>query len=261
MGNFVPRSLTVLMSLLFVVGLSSCVSTTNSNVNVNKQAAHDKRIELGMKYLQVGRRENARFQFSNAMELQKNSAEAYQGIAMVHMGNGEMEAAGEAFTKAMRYADDDNRSTIQVAFGRYQMELGNDSAACEYFEKAGQDYDYSARAEALYLAALCAEKIGNAVRVLPALEHALNINPNYKPVIIKLSEMYFANGNYAACKKMLDKFDTVSKPTAASLWLGIRIERIFGNKNKEASYALALKNRHPYSKEYLEYKRLKEAAE
>ena len=30
---------------------------------------------------------------------------------------------------------------------------------------------------------------------------------------------------------------------------------IFGNKDKEASYALALRNLHPYSQEYLEYKK------
>ncbi|HEY0894045.1 MAG TPA: type IV pilus biogenesis/stability protein PilW, partial [Cellvibrio sp.] len=39
-----------------------------------------------------------------------------------------------------------------------------------------------------------------------------------------------------------------------ALLLGIRLERVFGNKDKEASYLLVLKNRFPYSKEYLEYK-------
>jgi type IV pilus assembly protein PilF len=36
--------------------------------------------------------------------------------------------------------------------------------------------------------------------------------------------------------------------------LGIQLEKVFGNKDKEASLALILKNNFPYSKEYLEYK-------
>ena len=39
-----------------------------------------------------------------------------------------------------------------------------------------------------------------------------------------------------------------------ALWLGIQIERRFGNKDREASLGLFLKNNYPYSKEYLLYK-------
>ena len=76
------------------------------------------------------------------------------------------------------------------------------------------------------------------------------------PAAIELAELYFEDRVYPDAKKYLDIFGANSRQSARSLWLGIRLERIFGNKDKEASYALALKNLHPYSKEYLEYKRL-----
>lgn len=238
-----------------VMLLSGCVTTTNQTM-VNVESAHSKRIELGMKYLEVDKRDNARFQFSKALLLKKNSADAYQGIAMVHQANGEMKPALEAFKKAMKYADENNRASIQVAYGRYLSENGDFAAACPHFEEAAADFDYPERADALYFAGRCAMQTGNKARTIAAFEHALNLNPRMPAVMIELADIYFQQGEYPKSKRLLDQMEKLAVPTARSLWLGIRIERIFGNKDKEASYAVALKNRHPYSKEYLEYKRL-----
>jgi type IV pilus assembly protein PilF len=242
----------VLISIL-VSALAGCVTTTN-RAPVNTDAAHDKRIELGMKYLEAGKRDNARWQFSKAMEMKKNSARGYHGIALVHQANGEMDHADEAFKKALRYAEVKQLSPIRVSYGRYLMETGDAKKACDYFEKAAEDFDYQSRAEALYFAGQCAQKTGDTARVKPAYEHALNLNPQFVAPMVDLAEIYFREGEYAKSKRVLTRFEKVAKPTSASLWLGIRIERIFGNKDKEASYALALKNLHPYSKEYLEYR-------
>ncbi len=233
--------------------LAGCVTTTNRSP-IDMESAHDKRIELGMKYLEVGKRDNARWQFSKAMELKKNSAEAYHGIALLHQANGEMAHADESFKKALRNAESKQLSPIRVSYGRYLMETGEAKKACDFFEKAAEDFDYQARPEALYFAGQCAQKTGNVARVKPAYEHALNLNPQFVMPMVELAEIYFREGEYAKSKRLLTHFEKLAKPVPASLWLGIRIERIFGNKDKEASYALALKNLHPYSKEYLEYR-------
>ena len=75
-----------------------------------------------------------------------------------------------------------------------------------------------------------------------------------RAVLPNLVELNFQKKEYAESKRFLDQYASLRNHTARSLLLGIRIERIFGNKDKEASYALLLKNRYPYSKEYLEYK-------
>ena len=67
--------------------------------------------------------------------------------------------------------------------------------------------------------------------------------------------LYFDAKNYATSKAYLDRYIAMVDRTSRSLWLSIRIERIFGNKDKEASDILALKNLHPYSQEYLAYKK------
>ena len=242
------------------LSLNACVTTTTGvAVSKDKKAAHSTRIDLGMKYLSVDRRDKARWQFNKALELEKNSPLAIHGLALVHQANGEAEPAEKLFLKAIKLAQDKTmKSGFEVSYGRFLYENDRTKEACPLFESAAADYDYGRRSDALYMAAKCAEKIGNFARVKPAYEHSMNLNARYTPSMIELAEIYFAEGDYANSKKLLDRFMKLTNPTARSLWLGVRIERIFGNADQEASYALALKNLHPYSNEYLEYKRLLE---
>ena len=235
--------------------LTSCVTVTDAP-SVDQSAAHDTRINLGQRYLSSGDRDKARWQFSKALEFNKNSASAYQGIAMVHQANGEMEPAEENFLRALKLADKKTLASVQVSYGRYLMEVDRYGEACGFFEKAAGDFDYGRRPEALFMAGICAEKTGNAKRKVAALEHAVNLNNKFVPALIELSEIYFEQGEYEKSKKLLDRYERLAKDSARSLWLGLRIERIFGNKDKEATYALKLKNLHGYSKEYLAYKQL-----
>lgn len=244
-------------AILGALLINGCVSTTNQP-NVDVDSAHDKRVELGMQYLSVDKRDNARRQFTKALEYDKNSAQAWHGIGLVHEANGEMEPAGKALRKAIKLADDKNRAPIAVSYGKFLMNQKQADKACPYFEQAAEDYDYNRRWEALFLQGRCAALTGNTERVKPLYEHAVNLNNSYPAPIIELAEIYFAESQYAKAKRMLDQFLKLTKPTAQSLWLGIRIERVFGNKDKEASYALALKNLFPYSQEHLEYKRISE---
>ena len=52
-----------------------------------------------------------------------------------------------------------------------------------------------------------------------------------------------------SARAYLQRFLEVSKHTAASLWMGIRIERQLGDKDAIASYKLALRNNFPDSNE------------
>ena len=95
------------------------------------------------------------------------------------------------------------------------------------------------------------ETFGNTVK-----RPSTNLKPELPSPVIELADLAFQEQDYASAKRYLDRYHKLTKPTARSLWLGIRIERIFGNKDKMASQALALKNLFGYSKEYLEYKQL-----
>ena len=74
--------------------------------------------------------------------------------------------------------------------------------------------------------------------------------------LLELAELKFDDGDYSRAKHYLDRFSERNRQVPQSLWLGVRIEKIFGNRDKERSYALALKNLFPYSDETLKYQKM-----
>ncbi len=254
-------SLCILSLCLF--GLSACVTVTDGGAGkkVDKKNVLESNIKLGMAYLNQNQRDAALRAFSKAVEVDSKSAEAQLGMALIHQVNGEFEMAEKRFKKALKSRADFSMAEVHFSYGRFLMEKKEYEEALLNFVEASHDLTYRRRANALFNVGLCAEKLDNPARAEASFEHALNISPNFAPAALELAHKKFEVGNYAEAKKYLDTFARNSRQSARSLWLGIKIERIFGNEDKESSYALALKNLHPYSREYLQYKKLKDAEE
>lgn len=238
--------------------MSACVTTMDKpERKVDMQKALEANVKLGMTYLQQRQRDDALRAFTKALSIDKKSAEAHQGMALVHQVNGEFELAEKSFLKALKSRSDFSYSGIQFAYGRFLMERDRCAEAIPYFEKVSKDFTYLRRANALFSLGRCAEKLGDSDRATASYEYALNLNERFAPAALELAHRRFDEKDYSKAKQYLDQHGKNSRQSARSLWLGIRLERIFGNEDKEASYALALKNLHPYSQEYLEYKKLK----
>ncbi|WP_245929370.1 type IV pilus biogenesis/stability protein PilW [Agarilytica rhodophyticola] len=250
-----------LATTIIFLSLTACVTHSGSTgpKKVDKAKALESNIRLGMAYLQQEQRDNALRAFSKALEIDKRSAEAHQGMALIHNLNGEYDLAEKSFLKALKARSDFSRSDIQYTYARFLIDRKRYSEALPLLESATKDLSFRRRPNALFSLAQCAEKMGDRSRALAAYKHALNLNPQFAPAALEIAHKSFASGDYANAKKHLDIYSKNSRQSARSLWLGIRIERVFGNTDKEASYALALKNLHPYSREYLKYKKLIES--
>ncbi len=172
---------------------------------------------------------------------------------MLFQLEGENELAEKSFKRALREDPGFSQARNNYAAFLYQQERYED--AYEQFEIVSRDLNYDNRARALLSLGRAALKLGREERARAAFEHAYNLDPKIAPVLVELATISFQNEEYAKAKQYLDQYSQVARQSARTLLLGIKIERIFGNKDKEASYALALKNRFPYSDEYLEYKR------
>lgn len=253
--NSVNRVKSLIAGAAFLLSLSGCVTTTSSGPKVNIEKAEEANVNLGMTYLQKGNREGALRSFTKALKLNARSAGGHQGMALVHQLNGEYESAEASFKKALKETKNDTLPATQFSYGRFLYERKRCEEAVKHFDAAGKVLTFPRRASAIVYLGLCSKAGGDLARAKSAFEHAAKLNEREPVAVIELAEMAFENKDYSQAKRRLDQFGQIVRHTARSLWLGIRIERIFGNKDKEASYALALKNLHPYSKEYLEYKR------
>ena len=245
-------------NITIALSLLGCVTTFEKpERTLDKRKAVEANVKLGMNYIQRGSRDNAQRAFTNALKLDRKSAEAHQGMALIRQLNGETELAEASFKTALKSRADFSMAGIQFSYGRFLYDLTRYEDASKYFNLAAKDLDYPNRSNALYYLGLSADRLGDKIKAKASFEYALNLDPNNADTAIELAEIAFKAEQYSDSKRYLDQHSRNGKQTARSLWLGIRIERIFGNKDKEASYALALKNRFPYSKEYLEFKSLK----
>ena len=238
--------------------LSGCVTTSvpgsKPKPKVDKERALQTYVQLGLGYLRQNNRESARYHFNKAFEIDRNSPGAHNGMALLFKVEGELELAEKHYRRAIRVKPD--FSLARNNYGSFLYSQERYEEAYEQFQAAARDIGYDRRPIALANQGRAALRLGRKERAIAAFEHALSLDNRVTMALVELADLYFHEENYAESKRLLDQFAKVSRQTSRTLWLGIRIERIFGNKDKEASYALALRNLHPYSKEYLEYKKM-----
>lgn len=236
--------------------LTGCIQTSGPPLKrkVDKSKTLETYITLGNAYLQQGDRDLSRRNFEKALEIDKKSPEAHNGMGLFYQLTGETALAEKSYKKALSESKDYTAARVNYGIFLYRQQRYKE--AWSAFELAATDLTYDRRALALTYVGQAAGKLGKTERARSAFEHSLSINPQLPLPMIELALMSFEDQDYATAKRYLDRYNDNAKASPKSLWLGIRIERIFGNKDREASYALALKNLHPYSREYLEYKTL-----
>lgn len=247
------RSLTAVVAVVALLG--GCVTTTTggSKAKIDKQKALETHVQLGLSYLRQKDIDLARHHFNKAYAIDSNNKGAHNGRALLYQLQGELELAEATFRKALQV--DPDFTQARNNYGSFLYRQKRYPEAYEQFEKVAGDLDYPRRAIALLSLGRTAKKLGRTERAKAAFNQALILQPRLASAMVELAEIHFVKEEYAESKKYLDQYDSIARQSARTLWLGIRIERIFGNRDREASYALALKNLHPYSKEYLQYQR------
>lgn len=256
-NNFIRLLKLTLVSVLAVAALTGCVSETKSKTGkainqIDKVKALELHIQLANGYIDKGNRESARHHLRKASEINKNSAEAAEAMARLYQLEGEPELAEETFKKALSRRK--NFTLANNNYGIFLFGAKRYEEALAQFELAASDLDYNGRAQALVNVGLTSLALGKNERAHAAFEHASILDKGIAEPHIELAAISFQKQEFADAKKYLDRYQALGQQSARALLLGIRLERIFGNKDKEASYLLVLKNRFPYSKEYLEYK-------
>ena len=97
-------------------------------------------------------------------------------------------------------------------------------------------------------AGICSLKKKDEKNAEVYLQKALQIQPLMHQAAYQLALIQFNRGEHEQARKSLVNA-LVSNPTADMLWLGIRIERLLGDKDAEASYAMLLRRKYPNSEQ------------
>ena len=149
-------------------------------------------------------------------------------LAMQYIGSKSRDLARVHLQKAERFESKANRSQLYNGYALlYQME---------------QEMEL---AEKHYRKAISSNK----------KDRASQLTPGFAPPYLEAAEIYFEQQKLPIAKRALDQYAYLAPPSAKSLWLAVRLEHSFGNRDGASSQGLKLKNLFPYSSENLEYQK------
>jgi type IV pilus assembly protein PilF len=243
----------ILAVLALFALLTGCVTTESGNLPKPKPA--DERVQahldLARGYLEKRDVMKARRPLEQALEIDPTSIDANVLMAAVYQVEGEYKLADESYRRALRYGPDS--AMARNNYGSFLYSQGRYEDARKQLLVAVKDTTYAARAQVYENLGLAEVKLALMDDAEKSFQRALMLNSNQARSMLELAELYFGRGTYPAAKQYYDSYTRAARQSARSLWLGIRIARVFEDQNALASYALALKNLYPGTEEYRRY--------
>ena len=124
--------------------------------------------------------------------------------------------------------------------------------------EAAENRLYKTPEAALLNAGNCARSAGDVKRAEEHYRRSLQVRPRFAEALFQMADMQFQQTEYVSARAFLQRYMEVGRTSAATLWLGFRIERSLGNGAEAQHYAQRLKSEYPnaaQTKELLESER------
>ena len=250
-----PKKYPLIVSCALAVLLSACVTTHKGGFaeKADEQKAYETSLQLAKSYIAQGNWEQAKRHLQYVEESNPHNAETMEALALVYQNTGELEMAEKYYRRAVAEAPQSMRIRNNFAAFLYQQEQYREAA--ENLEIVTAELLYERRLEAFINLGRCYLKLDELPKAEAAFKRALLMQSSNAQVLLSMAEVAYRQKKYPESQRFYDAFrEQGVRPSAASLWLGIRLAQIFDDRDAYASNVLALKNLYPKSEEYLLYK-------
>lgn len=238
----------VLMAAVIAAG---CVTTGDDVIIGEKSDARTRakaHTDLAAGYYQLGNMGVALEELKTAIRVDSDYAQAYDVQGLVFMALRENSKAEDSFDRAMRLAPDD--PGILHNYGWFLCQTGREKESISRFMKAIAQPLYQTPARSYAAAGQCSFKMKNDKDAAEFFNRALRLDPNNVVALAAFADMDYRLGRLQEARALIGRYNQLVPPSAASLWLALRIERRIGNRSAEASYAAQLRQRFQGSPEY-----------
>ena len=245
----------VLSALLFVSGCAGSgggaadEDGTETEIIVQKKGNQlaETNVKLGVGYFQQGNYEYALVKFRKALEIDDNLPNGHYAIALLYERLGKPNTAAKHYERAIeinpQYSDAYN------AYAAFLCRKKQYEDADKKFNKALLNPLYRSHALVRVNAGLCAMRAGNPQRAEKYFRDLLKGNPKHATALFQMAKINLQAKNYLQARGYIQRFGAVSKHTAQSLLIGLKVERVLGGRDALAKYALLLQHKFPDSDE------------
>lgn len=249
-ANHQARARRISLLLLLSLVLAGCVTETSDSLKQNRdpRKAAKAYVDAGMLYMQRNQMDDASRTLTRAYDINPDDPIVNNALALFFSIEGDHEQTEKFYKRALTL--DPEFSQARNNYAAYLFQQGNHEKAIEHLERVTKDYRYDRRFAAFENLGLCYLRVGDRDKAEFAFDRALKLNPDQPQSLLEMAQLKLDKGQNAAALDYLGRFEKIAKPSAKQLWIGIQLQRILGNKNKLASYELALRNMFPGSPEY-----------
>ena len=186
-----------------------------------------------------------------ALEIDPSSADAHAALAVVFQTEMEPKLADEEYRKAL--ASDSRNARVLNNYGGFLYEQKRYEEAYQRLLEASQDTLYPERSRVFENLGLVSLQMKKPAQAKEYFEKSLRLNRNQPSVALEMADLLYKEREYVPARQYYDLFAQGGGQNARSLLLGIRLAKVFEDRDKAASYGLQLKRLYPGSLEYQEF--------
>jgi type IV pilus assembly protein PilF len=246
------RIVLILLLSLFVSACTTKNSTKDANSDEAAAELVQRHLDLAVGYLRNRDYQRAKEKLAKALDIDPRNANVHSTYGLVFQLEGELDLAEEYFKQAIKY--DPQSAQIRNSYGAFLFAEKRFQEAVEQLSRASEDRFYANRPTVFENLGVAYKRIGDNEGAEFAFTRATQLNPQQSRALIELGEIRFDQRNYIQSRDYYRRYSQVGPATAKSLWLCVRISRIFHDNNGEASCSEALEGIFPTSDEYQQYK-------
>ena len=241
----IPR-LTLVVACVIVLG--ACSTRASREQDVKDAKLVDIHTQLASGHLIRNQLEFALQEVNKALAIDDNNSQANNIMALIQARLRNDDQTEKYFHKSI----DANSSNSEAHnnFAVFLCEHGRVADALKHFDAALANPLYKTPEKASINAGLCLKsRPMPGVSATKYFRNALSINPHSAQALYNMAIISFQSNQPLAARGFIQRYFEVSKDTAESLWLAVRIERALGGRDAQANYALRLRGKFPASAE------------
>lgn len=203
--------------------------------------------ELAGGYFELGSLAVALDEIKSALRADSEYGPAYNVAGLIHAALKQDRIAQENFERALRIDPLDPDANHN--FGQFLCDRKREAEAMKYFHAALNNPLYQHPDRSYVNAGMCSRRRGDVAAAERYFMQALKLRPEHPQALYQLADMAQARGQSAQARDYVYRLTQVTAPTAEVLWLALRVSRMLGERDAEASYAAQLRRQFPNSKE------------
>jgi type IV pilus assembly protein PilF len=243
--------------LISICLFSGCTSTPSNpslrpSERTNEVALTN--LNLAIEYMRTGNMEVAMERLNRAYEADPRYYGTHNAYGLFYQRLGDNRLAERHFKRAISLNNNDSASKNN--YGNFLCAQGRYNAAESIFISAAENPLYESPEVAYANAGTCAMLNNRPDAAESHFREALSINPQVPSALLQMAQLSFDQENYLSARGYFQRYQSVARHTPSSLLLGIKIERVLGDKNAVSSYEMLLENNYPDSVQLQELREL-----